>query len=177
MKSQTKDQTGAASRVRTGARTKAIFPGSFDPFTLGHMDIVRRASKIFDHVVIAVSSSNSKVYALGEDQRVRLIKAEIKGLTNVSVVCNKGLTVAVAEQNNARFLIRALRSGADFDFERSIAEANTKLNKNIETVFLISKPELSCVSSSLVREIAKNNGDLSLFVSASVEKVIRKAMK
>lgn len=151
---------------------KAIFPGSFDPFTLGHLDIVTRASKIFDQVIVAVGDSNSKKYLLSLKKRVSLVEAETSGLKNVSVLANSGLTVDIAKKAGAQVLIRALRSSSDFDYEKPIAEANSKLWSKVETVFIIARPELACVSSTLVKEIAKNSGDLSSFVSKRVAKIL-----
>lgn len=154
--------------------TKAIFPGSFDPFTLGHLDIVTRAAKMFDEVIIAVGASNTKNYLFSLQERVELVRSEVSKLKNVKVISNDGLTVGIAKKQSAKVLVRALRSSSDFDYEKPVAEANSKLWNEIETIFIIARPELSCVSSTLVKEIAKNKGDVSEFVSKGVASALKK---
>lgn len=146
---------------------KAIFPGSFDPITVGHVDVITRGAALFDELVIAVGTNTTKNYTFTVDQRIQFIKDTFKNHSNISVQTYTGLTVDYCKQINAAFILRGLRNPADFQFEESIAQANKKLS-GIDTVFLLTDPSLSFISSSIVRDIMKNNGNYSAFVPKSV---------
>ncbi len=146
----------------------AIYAGSFDPLTNGHLDIIKRASKIFDKVIIVVSYNCNKQSFVPSEDRINLIKESVKDIKNAEIDAFDGLTVDYAKKRGAEVLLRGLRSSVDFDYEKEMAQINFTLNKGIETVFLISAPEYSFVSSSAVREILKNGGDISKFVPEAV---------
>ncbi len=142
---------------------KAVFPGSFDPFTIGHQDIAERAVKMFDELVIGVGFNISKPGMESVEDRVDKIKSIYAGNPNVSVEAYSGLTVDFAKKHGARFIIRGLREVKDFEYERNLADTNSAIS-DIETVFLIARPELGFISSSMVRELIANNYDASKFL-------------
>ncbi|HSY62072.1 MAG TPA: pantetheine-phosphate adenylyltransferase [Cytophaga sp.] len=142
----------------------AVFPGSFDPFTKGHEDIVRRSLNLFDKVIIAIGNNSQKSRYFDIDFIVPKIKHCFLDTKNVEVVVFKGLTADFAKQHNANFLIRGLRNTTDFEYENSISQANKYLWKDLETVFMITSPHLAYISSSLIRDIHKYNGDVSGFL-------------
>ena len=144
--------------------TIAIFPGSFDPITKGHLDILEQASKMFDKVIIAVAFNPEKKGFLSVEKRLLIIKECVKNFVNVEVDSYDGLTVNYAEKMSANVLIRGVRNSKDFEYEFELAGINKTLNHSIETVFLIPSKENIFVSSSAVREIINNNGDLSAFL-------------
>ena len=148
--------------------TIAIYPGSFDPITNGHIDILKSGSEIFDKVIIAVSYNINKQGFLPVDERVDLIKKSVAHLKNVEVDAFQGLTVEYAKKKGADVLLRGLRTSFDFEYELQLSQTNNALNKNLKTVFLITKPEYNFISSSMVREILANNGDISKFVPEPV---------
>ena len=152
--------------------TIAIYPGSFDPITNGHLDILKSGSEIFDKVIIAVSYNVNKSGFLTVDERVNLIKKSVAHLKNVEVDSFEGLTVEYAKKKGADVLLRGLRTSFDFEYELQLSQTNNALNKELKTVFLITKPEYSFISSSMVREILVNNGDISNFVPADVCKYL-----
>ena len=141
-----------------------VFAGSFDPITKGHEDIVLQALPLFDEIIIAIGVNIDKKYAFPLEKRIKWIENTFAAYPNVKVVSYEGLTVDLCKKMNAGFIIRGLRNTTDFEYESIIAEANKKLNPNVETVFFLSSPELRCVSSTVVRDIIKNNGDASLFI-------------
>ena len=141
----------------------AVFPGSFDPFTIGHKDIADRALKMFDTLVIGVGYNINKPGMDSLEQRVAQIKALYKGRPNVMVEAYTGLTVDFARKHHAGFIVRGLREVKDFEYERNLADTNSAISE-IETVFLIARPELGFVSSSMVRELIANNYDASMFL-------------
>lgn len=152
---------------------KALFPGSFDPITNGHLDLIKRASKIFNQVVVAVMTNTTKKSMFSPEEKLVLIENEIKKLKNVSVVEVKtGLTVDLAKQINADVIIRGVRNVNDYQFEQQIAVMNRKLDDQIETLLLPSSPQYNEISSSLIKEIAKFKGDISKFVPLNVAKAI-----
>ncbi|MGX5377151.1 pantetheine-phosphate adenylyltransferase [Ligilactobacillus sp. LYQ135] len=152
---------------------KALFPGSFDPITNGHLDLIKRASKIFNQVVVAVMTNITKKSMFSPEEKLVLIENEIKKLKNVSVVEVKtGLTVDLAKQINADVIIRGVRNVNDYQFEQQIAVMNRKLDDQIETLLLPSSPQYNEISSSLIKEIAKFKGDISKFVPLNVAKAI-----
>jgi pantetheine-phosphate adenylyltransferase len=147
----------------------AVFPGSFDPITKGHESIIRRAVPLFDHIVVAIGENAEKKSFFPLEQRIAWIKAVFAGETAITVISYKGLTVELCRKVNARFLLRGLRTSADFEFERSIGQINKCLDPDIETVFLLTTPEYTALNSSIVRDILRNGGDPSRFVPDAVK--------
>lgn len=148
--------------------TIAIYPGSFDPITNGHLDILKSGSEIFDKVIIAVSYNINKKGFLTVEERVDLIKKSVVHLSNVEVDSFEGLTVEYAKKKNADVLLRGLRTSFDFEYELQLSQTNNALYGDLKTVFLITKPEYNFISSSMVREILINKGDISKFVPQAV---------
>lgn len=150
----------------------AVYPGSFDPITLGHIDVLRDGAQMFDKVIITVSNNISKTSLLSVEERLHLIKESVKEFNNVEVDCFNGLTVEYAKSKNATILLRGLRAVSDFEYEMQLSQTNRSLNEDIKTVFLITRPEYNFISSSSVKEILKNNGDISKFVPEPVSKYL-----
>lgn len=148
--------------------TIAIYPGSFDPITNGHIDILKSGAEIFDKVIIAVSYNAQKQGFLPIETRVKLIEECTKDFHNVEVDSFEGLTVDYARKRGASVLLRGLRTSFDFEYELQLSQTNLALYKDIKTVFLITKPEYNFISSSCVREILMNKGDITNFVPESV---------
>ena len=148
--------------------TTAIYPGSFDPVTNGHIDILKSGAEIFDKIIIAVSYNSQKQGFLPVDIRKKLIEESVKGIKNVEVESFEGLTVEFAKRKGASILLRGLRTSFDFEYEMQLSQTNQTLYSDIKTVFLITKPEYSFISSSSVREILMNKGDISKLVPPSV---------
>ncbi len=146
----------------------AIYPGSFDPITKGHLDVLERAAGIFDKVIIAVLVNSSKKSFLPIEDRIELIRESCKYLENVEVDSFDGLTIDYARQKDAKILIRGLRAVSDFEYEMQLSQTNSALAPDINTVFLITKPKYNFISSSTIKEIAKMNGDISKFVPKPV---------
>lgn len=147
----------------------AIYPGSFDPMTKGHMDVLERASSMFDKVIIAVLDNTQKKCLLPTKKRVELIKKSVSGLENVSVDSFDGLTIEYARQQGATVLIRGLRAVSDFEYEMQLSQMNSSLAPEINTIFLITKPEYNFISSSAIKEIVMMGGDISQFVPIEVK--------
>ena len=156
---------------------KAIYPGSFDPITNGHIDVIKRASRIFDQVIIAVSQNINKKSFLSEKEKIEAINLSLEGLKNVEIIAFDSLLVDFAKSINAQIILRGLRAVSDFEYEFQLAGMNKHLNKNIETFFLTPSEEFSNISSSLVREILMLGGDISSFVPQEVEKILRSKLK
>lgn len=152
----------------------AIYPGSFDPITNGHLDILKRASGIFDKVIIAVARNSEKHGFLTVDERIELIKKSVKGIKNVEVDAFEGLTIEYAKKFGAEVLIRGLRAVSDFEYEMQLSQTNSALAPDIQTVFLITKPEYNFISSSTIKEILVNGGDISNFVPKPVCEYLNK---
>jgi len=146
---------------------RAIFPGSFDPITLGHYDIIKRGIKLFDEVVVAIGINSEKKYMFSLEERKSFLEASFKNEPKVKVVTYKGLTIDFCKEVDAQFILRGLRNPADFEFEKAIAHTNRKLSK-IETVFLLTAAKTSYISSSIVRDVIRNNGDYTVLVPDSV---------
>src|SRR3990167_5498105 len=146
---------------------KAIFPGSFDPITLGHEDIIKRGISLFDEIVIAIGVNHEKKYMFSLEERKRFIEETFKDEPKVSVITYEGLTIDLCHKINANFILRGLRNPADFEFEKAIAHTNRRLSKK-ETVFLLTAARTSYISSSIVRDVLRNGGDASPFVPDSV---------
>ena len=146
----------------------AVYPGSFDPITKGHLDILHTASEIFDKVIIAVARNSQKKGFLPIEDRVKLIKESIKDIPNAEVDFFEGLTINYAKKIGAKVLIRGLRAVSDFEYEMQLSQANSALASDIKTVFLTTKPKYNFISSSTIKEIFLNNGDVSKFVPEPV---------
>lgn len=146
----------------------ALFPGSFDPITLGHTDIVRRALPLFDKIIIGIGSNADKKYMFSVAERKKFIEETFKNEPKIEVRAYEGLTVDFCSEVGAQFMLRGLRNPADFEFEKAIAHTNRHLNKNVEMVFLLTSSGKSFISSSIVRDVIRNNGDYSSFVPDSV---------
>ncbi len=151
----------------------ALYPGTFDPFTYGHLDIVERASRIFERVEVTVAVNNSKDPLFLPDERCELIRQCTQHLSNVTVVPFEGLLIEYAVQKGARVLVRGLRQVSDFDFEFRMAFANRRLSSDVETVFLLTSEAHALISASIVREIHSWNGDVSSFVPEQVLRALR----
>ena len=141
----------------------AIFPGSFDPITLGHKDIIEKSLNIFDSVIIGIGQNSEKKYMFSAERRKQFVEEAFKSINNIEVKIYDELTVDFCKKNNADFIIRGLRNVSDFEFEKNIALTNRKLGE-IETVFLLTSAKNSFISSGIVRDLIKNNGDYSLFI-------------
>jgi pantetheine-phosphate adenylyltransferase len=146
---------------------KAIFPGSFDPFTLGHEDIIKRAIPLFDKIVIAIGINAEKKYMFSLEDRKRFIEETFLDEPKISVLTYEGLTIDLCHKQKADFILRGLRNPADFEFEKAIAHTNRRLSK-IETVFLLTAADTSYISSSIVRDVIRNGGEYELLVPKSV---------
>ena len=147
--------------------SKVVCPGSFDPITFGHLDIIERASKLFDEVVIAVLVNKTKTTLFSVDERIEMIKEVTKKFKNVSVDSWSGLLVEYCANNNISMIVKGLRAGSDFDYELQMSQINLQL-KGIETIFMSTSPVHSFLSSSLVKEIANYGGDVSNYVPAEI---------
>lgn len=145
-----------------------MYPGTFDPITLGHRDVIARASNLFDEVVVVIMQNPAKKPLFTEKERLKMIDEVCKPFMNVSATIGNGLTVDFAQHIHASVLIRGIRAVMDYEVELQQATANMILNPKIETIFLLTKPEYSFMSSSAVKEIARNRGDLKPFVPAEV---------
>ncbi len=146
---------------------RAIFPGSFDPITLGHFDIIERGAKLFDELIIAIGINGVKKYMFSLDERKKFIEDAFMYLPNIKVVTYRGLTVDFCLENDVEFILRGLRNPADFEFEKAIAHTNRDLAP-IETVFLLTSANTSYISSSIVRDVIRNKGDYRKLVPKSV---------
>ena len=146
---------------------RALFPGSFDPITLGHFDIIRRALALFDEIVVAIGVNGDKNYMFTVEQRKEFIEKGFADEPKVKVSTYQGLTVDYCREIDAQFILRGLRNPADFEFEKAIAHTNRTLSK-IETVFLLTAARTSFISSSIVRDVIRNNGDYTVLVPESV---------
>ena len=142
---------------------KAVFPGSFDPITIGHEDIIRRGLDLFDEIVVAVGVNADKRYQFSLEERLAFIQATFKDDPKIKVTTYQGLTVDFCKQINADFILRGLRNPADFEFEKAIAHTNRTLTE-IETVFLLTASNKDFISSSIVRDVLRNKGDIKAFV-------------
>ncbi|MBC6989314.1 MULTISPECIES: pantetheine-phosphate adenylyltransferase [Hymenobacter] len=142
----------------------ALFPGSFDPFTNGHLDVVQRGATLFDEIIIAIGNNSSKVRYIPVDQTITMIEQLFQDEPRVSVQAYKGLTAEFARETGARFLLRGLRNTTDFEYENTIAQANRHVNLGLETVFLITSPALAAISSTIIREIHRFGGNVDDFV-------------
>ena len=155
----------------------AVYPGTFDPITRGHEDLVRRAAGVFERVVLAIAASPSKAPMFAIEERVELARSVLAGIANVEVVGYTGLTVEFAARNGIGVIVRGLRAVADFEFEFQLANMGRHLNPDIETVYLTPKEQYTFISSSMVREIATLGGDESEFVHPVVKAAFARRLK
>ena len=146
---------------------KAIFPGSFDPITNGHFDIIKRGVSLFDEVIVAIGVNAEKKYLFSLEDRKRFIEEAFKNEPKVKVITYSGLTIDLCKKEKANFILRGLRNPADFEFEKAIAHTNRVMSK-IETVFLLTAARTSFISSSIVRDVLRNGGDITQLVPESV---------
>ena len=150
----------------------AIYPGSFDPITNGHIDLIKRASKLFDEVIVAITQNANKSSFLSIEQRVSAAENSISSLTNTTVLSFNNLLVDFAKEQNAQIIIRGLRAVSDFEYEFQLSGMNKRLNSQIETLFMTPSEEFANISSSLVREILLLGGDISPFVPSEVKTIL-----
>jgi len=142
----------------------AVFPGSFDPFTKGHEAIVQKALPLFDEIIIAIGRNSDKKYFFTLEKRINHIKAVFGDQPKIKVVSFEGLTVNFCKENNSNFIVRGLRDVKDFEYEKSIAIMNNKIEESIETIFFMTNTEFLAINSVIVRDILRNNGDVSQFL-------------
>ena len=142
----------------------AIFPGSFDPFTVGHESIIMRALPLFDKIIIAIGHNINKVYYFPLEKRVEWIKKVFKDNPKIEIKTYKGLTVDFCKQVNARYILRGLRTSSDFEYERAVGQMNKAMYPEIETVFLLTMPQHTAINSTIVRDIIRYGGNASLFL-------------
>jgi pantetheine-phosphate adenylyltransferase len=150
----------------------AVFPGSFDPITKGHAAIVRKALPLFDKVIIAIGTNSSKKNFFDLDQRKNQLSAVFKSDNKVEIMTYQGLTVDFCKTQNANFIVRGLRDVKDFEYEKSIAIMNNKVDSDIETIFFMTDPEYSAINSGIVRDILKNGGDVVQFLPSEISDLI-----
>jgi len=146
----------------------AVFPGSFDPFTVGHESIVKRALALFDRVIIAVGENAEKKNLFSIEMRLKMIAKVFQGESRVEITRFTGLTVEFCRKHNARYIVRGLRTAVDFEYERAMGHMNWKMAPEIDTVFLLTSTEHTPVNSTIVRDIIKHGGDASMFVPSSI---------
>lgn len=147
----------------------AVFPGSFDPFTVGHESIVKRALALFDRVIIAVGENAEKKNLFSIEMRLKMIAKVFEGESRVEITRFSGLTVEFCRRHNARYIVRGLRTAVDFEYERAMGHMNWKMAPEIDTVFLLTSTDHTPVNSTIVRDIIKHGGDASMFVPASIK--------
>lgn len=155
----------------------AVVPGSFDPITNGHLDIIKRAADIFDLVYVAVLNNSSKNPLFDIDERISLIKEVTKGIPNTCVESSSGLLIDYAKSKNAKAIVRGLRAVSDFEYEMQITSMNRVLDESIETFFIMTKNQYSFLSSSIVKEVAKYGGNISELVPKTVEDALKNKFK
>ena len=155
---------------------RAIYPGSFDPVTYGHLDIIERSAELVDELIVGVLNNNAKTPLFSVEERVKMLKEVTKDIPNVRIVPFEGLLVDFARQMGAKMVIRGLRAITDFEYELQMAQTNHKLTKELETVFLTTSLDYSFLSSTIVKEVASFEGDISQFVPKLIEDKIREKM-
>lgn len=148
---------------------KAVFPGSFDPITLGHTDIIERALPLFDEIILAIGTNSDKKYMFSLEERLHFLEETFKNEPKITVTTYKGLTVDFCKAQNASFLLRGLRNGQDLEFEKAIGQTNYKMS-GIDTLFFITSSGKSHISSTVVRDVIRNNGDYEFMVPDVVRK-------
>ena len=150
----------------------AVFPGSFDPITNGHESVIKRAALLFDKIIVAIGVNSQKHTFFDMDTRVKMIEATFEDFDNINVSHYSGLTVDYCKSVNANYLLRGLRTAADFEFERSIGQINKQMDTNIETIFMLTQPEHTPLNSSIIRDILKHGGDAQQFVPKKAWKIV-----
>ncbi len=155
----------------------AIYPGSFDPFTNGHLDLVQRAARLFDHVIVAVARSDSKNPLFSHAERLELVVQAVKHIPNVTADAFDGLLVSYVEKRGGQAVLRGLRAVSDFEFEFQLALMNRKLDERIETIFMMPTEAYTFLSSRIVKEIARLGGDVSMFVPPHVQTALQRKLK
>jgi pantetheine-phosphate adenylyltransferase len=148
---------------------KAVFPGSFDPITIGHYAIVERALPLFDEIVIAIGENSNKKYLFTLEQRIEHLKQAFGKLNKVSIVSYSGLTVDFCKKINAQYILRGLRNINDFEYEKAIAQMNKSMENNIETIFIVTEPKYSAINSTIVRDILLHGGNVEDFLPIGVK--------
>ena len=159
------------SRVR-----RALYAGSFDPITLGHVDIIQRVSLHFDEVIVLVAESQKKTYLFNSQERASMVTDSLAHLPNIRVAVGSGLTVEFARKNEVSALVRGLRTVSDFDAEMAMAEVNSKLGQSLETFLVFASPEYRCISSHLVKEVAQLGGSLEELLPVNVQKKLKEKL-
>ncbi len=154
-----------------------ICPGSFDPVTLGHVDIIKRASKMFDKVIVAVLVNMSKTPSFSTDERIAFLEKALEGIDNIEIVGFSGLLADYAKERNAKAVVKGLRAMSDFEYEFQMALTNKKLNPELDTVFLTSDSQYMYLSSSMVKQIASLGGDISFFVPKCIHEQVYERLK
>ncbi|MFN8210171.1 MAG: pantetheine-phosphate adenylyltransferase [Bacteroidales bacterium] len=149
-------------------KRRAVFPGSFDPFTIGHEGIVKRGLELFDEIIIAVGANALKKSFYSVDTRKKMISSVFAGETRIKIDHYEGLTVDYCRKHDAKFILRGLRTAADFEFERAIAQVNKAIAPEVESVFILTVPEHAHINSTIVRDIIRSNGNASMFVPSSI---------
>ena len=172
-----KGQKKQSKTNRAVATSSALYPGSFDPVTRGHVDVIERLSQIFSPVYVIVADSPRKTYSFNRTERVDLMRSAVKHIPNVEVIASAELTVNVARDLGSNIIARSVRTVGDWEYEYAMAFANKKLAPEIETFFIMADPELGFISSSLVREVALFDGDVSKFVTKNVSEALKKKKK
>lgn len=156
---------------------RAIYPGSFDPVTFGHLDIIKRASAVFDEVIVGVLQNNAKSSLFSIEERVTMLQEVTKNMKNIKIVPFKGLLVDFAKQMDAKVIVRGLRAITDFEYELQMSQTNRKLNSDIETLFFTTSLDYSYLSSTTVKEVASFEGDITQFVPEIVAQEVTKKIK
>jgi pantetheine-phosphate adenylyltransferase len=172
MPKQTDISNNATTKTMNHMR-KALFPGTFDPITIGHLDIIDRSLSLFDKLIIGIGRNANKAPMFSEEVRLNWIKEIYKGNQKVDAVLYDGLTITACEDVGANFILRGIRYVNDFEYEKAIADMNRTLDKNIETVFLTCLPQYTSVASTLVRDVLRNGGDVSPFLPEIVTRSIQ----
>lgn len=146
----------------------AVFPGSFDPVTAGHEDVIRRGALIFDNVIVALAQNSTKSYMFSQEQRMNWLDQTFSDIDNIETRSYEGLTIEYAKTVGARFLLRGVRNNRDFEYEKTIAQMNRSMNPELETVILFTDPAFAAINSTIVREILKNKGDVKQFLPSAI---------
>lgn len=146
----------------------AVFPGSFDPITRGHENVVRRAAHLFDEIIVAIGQNTTKQSMFPLEKRLQWVQQTFTDLSNIRVEVYEGLTVDFCKKYEATFLLRGLRNGGDFEYERTIAHMNKAISNELETILVFTDPEYASVHSTVIREVLRNNGDVSQFVPKAI---------
>ncbi|HOY32769.1 MAG TPA: pantetheine-phosphate adenylyltransferase [Bacteroidales bacterium] len=150
-------------------KTSAVFPGSFDPITKGHESVVLRSLSLFDHITVAIGVNADKKFLFPLEQRLQWLKEVFVSYPRISITTYEGLTTDFCKNNHIQYILRGLRTSADFEFERSIGQMNKKIYPPIETVFLLALPEYNALSSSIIRDIYRNGGDIRPYIPEKIE--------